>query len=311
MAPSKRRRTAGRSGRPRFVFAAILAALVVLGVILGVVVINRQIKGYLAGGTRRHAPAAVPAQTEPPATIAPTGSPAGASLTAPVPSGTAQSPGPQVAIIIDDCGYSETRCKLFLQLPIPITLSILPLTPHGKQIESDALAAGKSVMLHLPMEPESPQANPGAGAITTEMNDEQVHAQVESDVDSLPNVPGANNHMGSKATSDPRVMHDVLDVLRERHMFFIDSMTSGSTVGESTARELGIPTAQRDVFLDNSKDLKYIQGQLEQVQRVALERGSAIAIGHPNESTAQALAEAIPEMQAAGITFVTAQSLVR
>ncbi len=306
MVRPKRRKPAGPSGRPRLLFAAIATTLVLAGVVIGVAVINHQIKGYFAVGRARHATAASPSPTP----IEAASSPAAVSPS-PVPSGAVQSPGPRVAIIIDDCGYSEVRCKLFVQLPIPITLSILPLTPHGKQIEADALAAGKSVMLHLPMEPDSPQANPGPGAITTEMSDEQVHDQVEADLDSLSEMPGANNHMGSKATSDPRVMRDVLDVLHERHMFFIDSMTSGATVGESTARELGIPTAQRDVFLDNSKDLKYIQGQLEQVRRVALERGSAIAIGHPNESTAQALAEAIPEMQAAGITFVTAESLVK
>ena len=87
--------------------------------------------------------------------------------------------------------------------------------------------------------------------------------------------------------------------------------SSGSTVGESTARELGIPTAERDIFLDNSKDLAYIRGQLEQVEVVARKRGTAIAIGHPNVSTAQALAQAIPEMEAAGVIFVPAASLVR
>ena len=262
--------------------------------------------GYFGGGNKEHA-----ASSESPTTEA---SPAAQSQQL-EPSASAsllpESTGPKVAIIIDDCGYSEERCKVFLQLPIPITLSILPMTPHSKQIDADALAAGKSVMLHLPMEPDSPHFNPGEGAITTEMTDEQVQAQVEADVNSLPEVPGANNHMGSKATSDTRVMRDVLSVLQKRHMFFIDSLTSGSTVGESTARELGIPTAERDVFLDNQKDLPYIRGQLKQLQELALKRGSAIAIGHPFESTVQALTEAIPQMQSAGITFVTAESLVK
>jgi polysaccharide deacetylase 2 family uncharacterized protein YibQ len=310
MVKSKRRRPATRSRRPRLPIGAIVAALAVTGfVIYGVSCVNHQIKGYFEGsGNKKHV--VTGAQTSSPAQETPTppGSQTGA---VPSPSGGRASPGPRLAIIIDDCGNSEERCKLFLQLPIPITLSILPMTPHGKQIEADALAAGKSVMLHLPMEPESPQANPGVGVITTAMTDEQVQTQVEADVDSLPDVPGVNNHMGSKATSDPRVMRDVLNVLQKRHMFFIDSMTSGSTVGESTAHELGVPTAERDIFLDNQKDLKYVLGQLKQAEDVALKRGSAIAIGHPNETTAQALAEAIPTMQAAGITFVTAESLVR
>jgi len=290
----------------------VLLLLLATAVVLGVVgLLKHQIAGYFSGGNaRRHAAgaSATPLPIAPAATSASPGVPVGppaSPLATPVPT------GPQVAVIIDDCGNSEERCKAFLQLPIPITLSILPMTPHGKQTEAEALDAGKSVMLHLPMEPDSAEANPGPGAITTEMSDDAVRAQVEADIDSVAGVPGANNHMGSKATSDPRVMRDVLDVLHERRMFFIDSVTSGQTVGESLARDLGVPTAERDVFLDNKKDLNYILGQLKEVEVVAKRRGTAIAIGHPNPSTAQALAQAIPQMQAAGITFVSASSLVK
>ena len=309
MARPKRR--AARSGPPRFPIGIVLALVAVI-LMLGVVsLIKHQIAGYFGGGAaRRHAGAgsATPAVQASEEAQSPTPFPA--ASVSPQSSGSVPS-GPQVAIIIDDCGYSEERCKVFLQLPIPVTLSILPMTPHGKQIEADADESGKPVMLHLPMEPDSSEANPGPGAVTTSMSDDAVRAQVEADIDSVGDVPGANNHMGSKATSDPRVMRDVLGVLRERHMFFIDSVTSGQTVGEGLARDLGIPTAERDVFLDNQKDLKYILGQLKETTAVAKRRGTAIAIGHPNASTAQALAQAIPEMQAAGITFVPASTLVK
>lgn len=307
MPKSKRRKSGGRSRRSWFPIAAIAAAVVVVGLIIyGCTTIKHQINGYFGSNKERATTSESPSQVQ--ATPTEQGPQLEAS---PGESASPESTGPKVAIIIDDCGYNEARCKVFLQLPIPITLSILPMTPHGKQIEADAIEAGKSVMLHLPMEPDSPQFNPGPGAITTEMTDEQVQAEVEADLNSLPEVPGANNHMGSKATSDARVMRDVLDVLQKRHMFFIDSQTSGSSVGESTARELGIPTAERDVFLDNQKDLPYIRGQLKQLEELALKRGSAIAIGHPFPSTVQALTEAIPQMENAGITFVTAESLVK
>jgi uncharacterized protein len=308
MSKPKRRKSGGRSRRSWLPIVSIAAVVIVIGLIIyGCSAIKRQMSGYFGGGNKEHtASSQSPTTTE--ASPTAQGPQPGPSASASV---LPESTGPKVAIIIDDCGYSEERCKVFLQLPIPITLSILPMTPYGKQLEADALAAGKSVMLHLPMEPDSPQFNPGAGAITTEMTDDQVQAQVEADVNSLPEVPGVNNHMGSKATSDARVMRDVLSVLQKRHMFFIDSLTSGSTVGESTARELGIPTAMRDIFLDNQKDLPYIRGQLKQLQELAIKRGSAIAIGHPFESTAQALIEAIPQMQSTGITFVTAESLVK
>lgn len=311
MARPQRRTSAVRSGPPRFpiwVVLLVIALILMFGIVR---LLSHQIAGYFGGApVPRHAAVASP--TPAPQATSEAASPtplSGGSVSPGAP--TSVPSGPQVAVIIDDCGNSEERCKAFLQLPIPVTLSILPLTRHGKQTEADAVEAGKPVMLHLPMEPDSSEANPGPGAITTAMTDDQVRAQVEEDIDSVGEVPGANNHMGSKATSDPRVMRDVLEVLRERHMFFIDSVTSGQTVGESVARDLGIPTAERDVFLDNKKDVGYILGQLKETTAVAKRRGTAIAIGHPNPSTAQALAQAIPEMEAAGITFVPASTLVR
>jgi polysaccharide deacetylase 2 family uncharacterized protein YibQ len=199
----------------------------------------------------------------------------------------------------------------FLKLPIPVTLSILPMTPHGREVAAAAESAGKAVMLHLPMEPESSSAHPGPGVVTTEMTDDQIKTQVQADIASLPTLPGANNHMGSKASSDERVMRDVVGVLKQDNMFFIDSMTAQTSVGEESAREAGVPTAERDVFLDNQATVPYVEGQLAQLADVARKHGTAIAIGHPNPQTAEALEKTVPQLQADGFVFVTAQSLVK
>ena len=303
--PKRRRRPSRqRSGRIRW-GPLIIAALILLVIVYAAAMLNRQIKGYFV--LSHHGKRIAQATAAPEALPSPVAPP---ESSVPVPSASPATPGPRLAIIIDDCGYSLERDRRFVALPIPLTLSILPMTPHGKEIAQEAESAGKFVMLHIPMEPESPDAHPGPGAITTSMSDDQIQSQLQTDIESLPPVPGANNHMGSKATSDPRVMHDVIGVLHERHLFFIDSLTSGSSVGLSTAQEAGVPTAARDVFLDNSLDLKYIEGQLRQAKAVALKNGTAIAIGHPNVTTAQALTHLIPEIEAAGITFVPAQSLV-
>lgn len=255
--------------------------------------------------TARHGAVSVGAPSPPIASRQPKAAP-GAS---PLPSGP--SPPSRVAIIIDDCGNDFERCNRFIQLPVPVTVAILPLTPHGRDIANAALAAGQSVMLHLPMQPESDTHNPGPGAITTLMTDAQIAAQVEQDIAWLPLVPGGNNHMGSKGTSDPRVMRDVLAVFKRNNLFFIDSETSNTSVGVQTAKTLGVPSAARDVFLDNEISQKAIEEQLKAAQAIALKTGQAIAIGHPNPETADAIAKMIPEMIGAGVTFVPAKTLVK
>lgn len=301
---ARRRRRTGRgsaaASRWRIIAVALVVVLVAIALLL-----DRQFKGYFAGLPPAR-PSGAP-QNSVPQAPGPTLTPA---LLVPSPLIPAH-PRAKVAIIIDDCGYSATSCLPFLRLPIPLTISVLPLTPHGRQIAAAALAAGKYVILHLPMQPESPNAHPGPGAILDDMSDEQIRRQVALDVNFLPDVPGANNHMGSKATSDPRVMADVLSVFKDRHLFFIDSMTAPTTVAATMAGKLGIPTARRDVFLDDRTDLHYIQRQVAILARVALARGTAIAIGHPHPTTWQAITDAIGPMEAQGIEFVPVQSLVR
>ncbi len=164
-------------------------------------------------------------------------------------------------------------------------------------------------MLHLPMEPIS-EVDPGPGEVKTSMTDAQVTAMVQDDLAQVPLAQGVNNHEGSKASADPRVMHDVMSVLAEHgELFFIDSRTSAQSVGADQARSSDVPEASRDVFLDNRADVAYTEAQLREAAAIAKRTGSAIAIGHPRPTTLEAVREMIPELQAQGIQFVLAGSL--
>jgi hypothetical protein len=214
-------------------------------------------------------------------------------------------------LIIDDCGQWIDTERSFVALPIPLTLSVLPDVHFGATISREARDAGKGVMLHLPMETLS-GLNPGPGKVTTEMSDAEITAQVQSDLEQVPLAQGVNNHEGSKASADARVMRDVMSVLATHgDLFFIDSKTNGASVGEATAAQAGVPTAARDVFLDNKADVDYSEAQLREAAGIAKRTGSAIAIGHPRPTTLAAVRALIPEMQAEGIEFVLVQSLTR
>jgi polysaccharide deacetylase 2 family uncharacterized protein YibQ len=217
--------------------------------------------------------------------------------------------GPQVALIIDDCGQWETTERGIIALPIPITLSVLPHVHYTAQIAQEAADAGKGVMLHVPMEPLS-HIYPGPGEIKTAMTDDAIAKQMEDDVAQVPLAKGMNNHEGSEATADDRVMKDVIAVAKERGLFFIDSRTNAKSVGAADATDAGVLTASRDVFLDNQANVAYTESMLERAVKIAKENGSAIAIGHPKPTTLEAIREMYPKMQAEGVRFVLAQSLV-
>lgn len=245
----------------------------------------------------------------------PSESPAGITTATPAPlervtPAPGSSGGARLALIVDDCGQWIDTERGFVALGVPLTLSVLPDVHYTATIAREAADAGKGVMLHLPMETVS-GLNPGPGKVTTEMSDAQITAQVESDLDQVPLARGVNNHEGSKGSADPRVMRDVVDVLAKRgDLFFIDSRTSSSSVGEQTAQAAGVPSAGRDVFLDNQASVAYTEMQLREAAAIAQRTGSAIAIGHPRPTTLAAVRAMIPQLQADGIQFVLAQDLV-
>jgi uncharacterized protein len=218
---------------------------------------------------------------------------------------------PLVAIIFDDAGYSLRAAEEVLALGRPITISVLPNLPFSTSIAEEAPTHGAQVILHLPIEPDNPAIPLGPGAITVGMSDDAIRETVVADLDTVPTASGANNHMGSRGTSDPRVMHAVIGVMRARRLFFVDSLTSPHSVAAQVAREMGVPTAVRAVFLDNQDDASYVRGQLRTLIQIAQRRGRAIAIGHVGRVTARVLRGMLPDFDEAGIRLVQVSQLVQ
>ena len=309
MARRKRRHRRRRS--PLLTVAALLIAV---GIAAALAARTMRPATAIHRATARTAHAAVPHARATEAAGAPVPATTLASTPQPAPpreASAAPAGGPpRLALIIDDCGQWPDVERGFIALPVALTLSVLPHVRYGGEIARAARAAGKAVMLHLPMEPNS-GADPGPGGVTVAMDDAAIATHVRADLDDVPLAAGVNNHEGSRATSDDRVMRGVATVLAERHVFFVDSRTAPTTVAERDANAAGVPTARRDVFLDDVEDVAAIEAQLRRAVSIAQARGSAIAIGHPRQSTLDAVRALIPELQAAGVVFVPAAELVR
>ncbi len=199
-------------------------------------------------------------------------------------------PRPRMALVVDDLGYSLKAAKRLLALPLDITFSILPYSPQGRRIAALARKKGHQVLVHLPMEPRAyPKLSPGPGALLTSMSPEQLRRQAAADLAQVPGAVGANNHMGSRFTEDPRALKPVLGVLKKRGLFFLDSLTSSRSRALALARSLGLPSSRRDLFLDHDPSPRAVRRQLERALALARRRGRVIAIAHPHPGTLQVL----------------------
>jgi polysaccharide deacetylase 2 family uncharacterized protein YibQ len=216
-----------------------------------------------------------------------------------------------LALLIDDFGYSAETISSFAAMPRPVTFAVLPYRPHSNEAASRALSAGHQVMLHLPMEPLTASEQSEASTITVAMSDQEIRDVTAKAIKAVPGIIGVNNHQGSKATGDRRVMKAVLGVLKANNLFFVDSRTSGQSIAFDAARQAGLRAGSNEVFLDGRNEVEYIKGQLRTAARLAIRDGNAIAIGHARPATAIAVREMIPELEATGIKFVYVSQLVR
>lgn len=250
--------------------------------------------------------AAVP----PPAAAPPERSAEPAWLRFAVPA-VAQDGRARVAIIIDDMGLDRGRSEHAIALPGPLTLSFLAYARDLPQQAALAHRAGHELMVHVPMEPMGRMLVADPNQLDVAMSREEVLTRLRWDLSRFEGYVGINNHMGSRFTADAPAMRPVLEELKARGLLFIDSRTTPSTAGAEIARELGVPHASRDVFLDYEVSIAAVEAQLAELERVARRNGSAIAIGHPHDQTLEVLQRWLRELPQKGLALVPVSAIVR
>jgi uncharacterized protein len=214
--------------------------------------------------------------------------------------------------VIDDLGNERAPAERIASWHEPVAGAVLPGLRWSAECAKTLASGGKEVLLHLPMEPEGyPGVRPGPGVILRSQSDEDIDRTLEADLATVPGAVGVNNHMGSAATSDARVMRAVARVLARRGLFFLDSRTIDTTVAERTAAEASVPSAHRRVFLDDVASESAIRVQLAELVRRAREEGGAIAIGHPYPATLAVLESDLPGLEKRGVKLVRVRDLVK
>jgi polysaccharide deacetylase 2 family uncharacterized protein YibQ len=224
--------------------------------------------------------------------------------------GDCKLPKPRLSLIIDDIGPSVSRAKLFSEFDIPMTFAVLPRYSKSEDLALEFHNLGHEIILHQPMEPRDPAIDPGPGALYVGDGPKEIVKVMEENISSIPVATGVNNHMGSRFTAYQKEMHETLQIVKERELFFVDSLTSSDSKGYQTAQGLHMPAARRNVFLDNELNVDYILRQLRKLAHCSLKYGHGIGIGHPFPETAEAIGVFLKSLKNSPITFVNVSKLV-
>ncbi|WP_427193742.1 divergent polysaccharide deacetylase family protein [Treponema denticola] len=212
----------------------------------------------------------------------------------------------KLIFVFDDAGHNLEQLQYFLDLPFPCTIAVLPKLPNSRETARRIRAAGKELILHQPMQALNPNINPGDGAVKPGMDREEIKKIVASNVEEIGPIAGMNNHEGSLITSDEKAMEAVLELCKEKNIYFLDSRTSSKSVVPQVAKKLNMNIWERAVFLDNKRDKAYMKKQIIEGLEIASQRGEAIMIGHVfTVDLAILLKEMYSDLTQEGYTFST------
>lgn len=204
----------------------------------------------------------------------------------------------RLAIVIDDFGNNMKGTEQILNLPIPLTVAVMPFMPSSKKDAQLAHQKGHEVIVHMPMEPKSGKSSwLGPGAITTDLSNEEIRKRTLQAIKNIPHAVGMNNHMGSKITEDKRVMSIILQVCKEQGLYYLDSKTSGNSKAKEIAGLVGVPLLENNYFFDDQYSEAHINLQAKNISLRLQNQNQLIAIGHvglPGPFTFAALKRNIP-----------------
>lgn len=217
----------------------------------------------------------------------------------------AGGPPAYLSLIIDDLGQTPSRDSRALALPGPVTLAVMPDTPHAAEFARQAHQAGKTVIVHMPMDPAE-----GPFAWWPNLPEDELHKRLNAAFEAVPFAAGLNNHEGSRMTAEAGAMALLAAELQQRGLFLIDSRTSAATQAAAQAQAIGLASVSRDVFLDDVRTPEAIAEQLQKAIALAHKQGSAVVIGHPYPQTLSVLEQALPELKAQGVEMISIRQMI-
>lgn len=217
---------------------------------------------------------------------------------------------PLIALVFDDVGVNRRQAQRAIELPGPLTMSLMSYAQDLPNLARLAREAGHELMLHIPMEPHDQEKEPGPNALLTSSDDAELRHRIEWAMDRFSGYVGVNNHMGSRFTEDRRGMSIVMQAVSKRGLLFLDSRTSGKSVGYETALGHGIPAATRQVFLDHALGPDAVRASLVELEESATRRGYAIAIAHPREVTLEVIKQWLETVEQRGYRLAPISAVV-
>jgi polysaccharide deacetylase 2 family uncharacterized protein YibQ len=190
---------------------------------------------------------------------------------------------PRISLVIAGLGLSQPATEAAIQqLPGAVSLAFMPYARGLETWIAKARAAGHEVLLELPMEPfDYPRNDPGPHTLLAAGDPESNLERLDWLLSRFSGYVGVTNFMGGKFTTSEPALRPILGEIKERGLLYLDSRASQNSVAGRIARDLELPRAINNRFIDSEASRVAIDARLFELERIAKSAGVAVGIGFP------------------------------
>jgi polysaccharide deacetylase 2 family uncharacterized protein YibQ len=213
---------------------------------------------------------------------------------------------PRIAVVIDDLGLDRARTERALKLKSPLTLVFLAYAGALPQQAEEARKAGDELLLHVATGGMSPAIALGPNQAPGAPPPEETLRRLRWDLDRLPAYVGID--LPASVSTDPQYLPVIMGELKTRGLLFLDNRAD--VAAAAAAQNSGVPYVARDATLDGQTEAD-IDGQLTRLETLARNNGAAVAFGHANDRTLDALRRWLPTLAKKGIVLVPLSDIAK
>lgn len=219
---------------------------------------------------------------------------------------SASEPG-AILLVMTELGLAKDRDERAINdMPAPV---VLAFSPYGKYAPTMAAAAkkdGHDVAALIPMEPSTyPKDDPGPLALLSRNTHPENQRLLTRIFAAVPQATAAVNFMGSRFLSEEQNADQVIKVLSEQKMSFIETPAAYQSAIKTTAAARQVPTFNVDVFIDNSATESDIRAQLAELERLSRLQGLAVGAMRPLPLTFALVTNWLPTIESRNLRLVT------
>jgi|GEM_PF-1245043 len=219
---------------------------------------------------------------------------------------------PRIAILVAGLGLNQAASMAAIDtLPSGVTLGFSPYGQDLQGLVSAARGNGNEVVMELPLEPyDFPNNDPGQNTLIADASTKANGNRLSRVMSRFTGYAGLASVEGGKFLADPKNTRLLLDAMRKRGVYFVDSSVSDQSVARDEAQRTGTPFARVNLRIDANPSRDTIAEALSALEKLALQRGSAIGVAGSYPGAIGQIATWANELDKKGIALVPVSALL-